>query len=232
MKQVSLSLILLALALCQGPALSAQESGQDTLSTKAKIDSIYHLQKRIYREIKNEPLADKSWGMEFNFFRTLIIDEDVTLSGGFSFFNLDRNAELAFPVYYARPGDAHNLREWTIDCHYRYFLGNTQNGFYLSGFTRFAHLAGYEGENEVSFSDSPAATSSRTTQNKVGIGVGLGYRKFSYKGLYWGCSFNFGRYLGGRNEVFYSDWDNIASFNNDDSKYIIDFELLKFGWAF
>ncbi|HOC23782.1 MAG TPA: hypothetical protein PKJ13_00650 [bacterium] len=210
----------------------AQEQPGDTLSTEAKIDSVYQLQKQIYREIRNEPLAGKRFGVEFNFIRALVIEEDVTLSGGFSLFDVDRNAEIAFPFYYANPGDAQSMHEITLDCHYRYFLGNTRNGFYLSGFTRFAHLEGYEEQSQAPFWDVPELAEIRTTRNKIGIGVGLGYRKFSYKGLYWGCSFSFGRYLTGRNDIFYSNWDDFASLNNDDGKYIFDIEFLKFGWAF
>ncbi len=232
MRRSTLVLLTLLAIAPAGPVVHAQEQPGDTLSTEAKIDSVYQLQKQIYREIRNEPLAGKKLGVEFNFIRALIIEEDVTLSGGFSLFDVDHNAEIAFPFYYANPGDWKNLYEITLDCHYRYFLGNTRNGFYLSGFTRFAYLEGYEEQSQVPFWDEPELAEIRTSQIKIGIGVGLGYRKFSYKGLYWGCSFSFGRYLAGRNNIFFSDWDNIASFNNDDGKYIFDIELLKFGWAF
>ncbi|HOT96520.1 MAG TPA: hypothetical protein PLG50_08160 [bacterium] len=233
MKTIGVPGLLTVFLLLIGSGLTAaREEAQDTLSVQSKIDSVYRMQKQIYREIRNEPLAGKRMGVEFNFIRALLIGDDVTLSGGFSLFDVDRNAEIAFPIYYAHPDDPKNLREITVDCHYRYFLGNTRNGFYLSGFARFAHLEGYEGEDDISFSDSGSLSRVSSTQDKIGIGVGLGYRKFSYKGPYWGCSFSFGRYLTGRNDIFHSDWDNIASFNNDDGKFIVDIELLKFGWAF
>ncbi|HNS73693.1 MAG TPA: hypothetical protein PKI81_09825 [bacterium] len=232
MKLSTLALLALLVS-SQFPApASAQEEVADSLATDAKIDSVYELQKRMYGEIRNEPLAGKRFGVEFNFFRALIIDEDVTLSGSFSLFDVDRNAEIAFPFYFANPEDAKNLQEWTLDCHYRYFLGNTRNGFYMSGFARFAHLEGYEGEDGPWHTEPLRSTDIHTTQDKLGIGIGMGYRKFSYKGPYWGCSFSFGRYITGRNDIFHSDWGNIASFNNDDGKFIIDIELLKFGWAF
>jgi len=59
------------------------------------------------------------------------------------------------------------------------------------------------------------------------LGVGIGYRIFSYKGLYWGTSVSFGRYIVGENNKFHGSFLDI----NDDAKYIIDFELLKFGFA-
>lgn len=58
--------------------------------------------------------------------------------------------------------------------------------------------------------------------------MGLGYRKFSYRGLYWGASLNIGRYLLGKNDYFRGgifDYDN-------DAEMIYDVELFKFGWAF
>lgn len=232
MNRMTIPCFLTAAALFLITGLAARGEAQDTLSTQSRIDSVYRMQKQIYREIRNEPLAGKRMGVEFNFIRALLIGDDVTLSGGISLFDVDRNAELAFPIYYARPGDAKNLREITVDCHYRYFLGNTRNGFYLSGFARFAHLEGYEGEDDLSLTHSPALARSRSTQEKLGVGVGLGFRKFSYKGPYWGCSFSFGRYLTGRNDIFHSDWDSITAWNNDDGEFIVDIELLKFGWAF
>ena len=107
------------------------------------MDSITVLQKKIYGEIINEPLKNKKYGIEFNLFRLLLIDEGIGLTGGFSLFNIDRKVEIAFPVYVAKPKEKEDLREFTIDCHYRYFLGRTQNGFYLSGFARYAYLNGY-----------------------------------------------------------------------------------------
>lgn len=208
--------------------LVAQQRKADSLSTEAKIDSIYRLTQKIYREAQNDPLAEKRFGVEFNFFRLLLIDEAVTLSGGFSLFNADRRAEIAFPFYFADPANSDDLHEWTIDCHYRYFLGNTRNGFYLSAFGRFAHLSGYPGDDEGLFWEGEPDRENRITQDKFGFGFGLGYRKFSYRGLYWGTSFSFGRYLSSDNDQFYGEFLTL----DDDGKYILDVELLKFGWAF
>jgi hypothetical protein len=65
-------------------------------------------------------------------------------------------------------------------------------------------------------------------ESKLGIGVGLGYRIFSYRGLYWGTSISFGRYLIGKNNKFSGGFLTY----DDDNQYILDIELLKFGWAF
>lgn len=206
---------------------SAVLCGQDTLSVSAKIDSIYRLQNKMYRESKNEPLAGKRAGVEFNFIRPLIAEESLTLSGGVSLFSLTRRAEIAFPFYYSNPKEARDLHEWTVDCHFRHFLGNTQNGFYLSAFTRFARLNGYLSEtNDSPFSD--AAVSEKDRESKLGVGFGLGFRKFSYHGPYWGASFSVGRFIAGENEKFYGKFLSV----DDDERIILDIEFLKFGWAF
>jgi hypothetical protein len=194
----------------------------------AKIDTIYKIQKKMYKEAKNEPLTGKKFGVELNLFRILLIDKAVTLSGTFSLFNVNKRVEIAFPVYYDKPEDKYDLRTFTIDCHYRYFLGNTLNGFYLSGFVRYAYLNGYEGNNNLNLFGSENPIGNRISENKLGIGFGLGVRIFSYRGLYWGASISFGRYYIGENDRFYGhflSWD-------DDAKYILDIECLKFGWAF
>jgi hypothetical protein len=213
---------------CVWPFLSsAQERTRDKPSDSVKLDSILTLQKKMYSESRNMPLADKNFGIELNIFRVLLIDRAVSLSGGFSLFGVNRHAEIAFPIYYSNPEDPKDLKELTIDCHYRYFLGNTQNGLYLSGFVRYAHLDGYLGDNDLFHSDVTNADI-KISENKMGAGVGIGYRKFSYKGLYWGTSLNFGRYFIGKNDQFYGIFLPI----DDDNKIIIDVEFLKFGWAF
>jgi hypothetical protein len=198
--------------------------GQDDSS---KIDSILTLQKKMYGESKNAPLTDKNFGIELNIFRLLLMDKAVSLSGSFSIFSVNRHAEIAFPVYFSNPDDPMDLSDLTVDCHYRYFLGNTQNGMYLSGFARFAHLDGYPGDNSLYHSEGTAAEN-RIIENKIGAGVGIGYRKFSYKGLYWGASLNLGRYFFGKNDRFYGS----SLSYDDDNEIIIDVEFLKFGWAF
>lgn len=205
----------------------AQDATKDTLSVSSKIDSIYVLQKKMYNETRNTPLSKKKFGVEFNIARLLLIEKAVSLSGGFSLFGVNRHAEITFPVYYSSPEDPKDLKEWTLDCHYRYFLGNTQNGFYLCGFVRYAHLNGYLGGNDLPLFSGGTADI-KNSENKIGIGVGVGYRMFSYKGLYWGTSFSIGRYFIGENDQFYGSFLSY----DDDNKIIIDFEFFKFGWAF
>lgn len=198
---------------------------KDTVSSSAKIDSIYNLQKKMYTESKNTPLSGKNYGIEINPFRVLLLDKSTTFSGTFSLFDVNRNAEIAFPIYYQSPEESNDLTEFTLDCHFRYFLGNTQNGFYLSAFARYAILHGTLGDNYL-FGSKTNGT--KGSENKLGIGFGLGYRIFSYKGLYWGTSVSFGRYLAGENDKFSGGFLSI----DDDSEFIFDMEILKFGWAF
>lgn len=217
------NVFLLAVALFVPMIVSAQV--KDSLTDSAKLDSIYSLQKKIYTEVKNEPLAHKTLGVEVNIVRLLLMEESFTFSGSFSLFNLNRHAEIAFPVYYQNPKNPADLTEFTLDCHYRYFLGRYQNGFYLSAFTRYAYLDGTLGDDELFESPSPGI---KDTEHKLGVGVGLGYRIFSYRGLYWGASLSFGRYFIGKNNRFAGNFLSL----DDDESYILDVELLKFGFAF
>lgn len=227
MKKPNVCENLLIVFVCFWPFFSwAQDKRPDSLSVSSKLDSIYMLQKKMYSEMKNEPLANKNIGIEFNILRLLLIEKAVSLSGSFSFFSLDRNAEIAFPIYYSDPEEREDLIDLTIDCHYRYFLGNTQNGFYLSGFVRYAHLERYLGDNDVLWDEGKIGT--KSTENKIGIGVGIGFRRFSYKGPYWGTSLSFGRYIIGKNNQFYGSFLAL----DDDQKFIFDMEFFKFGWAF
>ncbi|NCQ11408.1 MAG: hypothetical protein GW809_04525, partial [Bacteroidetes bacterium] len=76
--------------------------------------------------------------------------------------------------------------------------------------------------------DDISTKNDRESIVKVGLGIGIGYRIFSYKGIYWGTSLNVGRYFIGKNDHFYSSFLEI----NDDATMILDIEFLKFGWAF
>lgn len=229
MKRISLVLVLLAVLIA---FIGAEESTPPDSTEKKtdevinqKLDKIIDTQEKMYQQQKNEPLEGKNYGVEFNFFRLLTVSKSTTLSGTFSLFNVNRNMEIAFPVYYSNPYDKHDINVFTLDSHARLFLGNTQNGFYLSAFGRYAHLKGYlENYNHDSNNDY----ADNHTEDKFGIGIGIGYRYFSYKRLYWGTSFSYGRYIIGKNDIFYEDWYSY----NDDSQQIWDFELLKFGIAF
>ena len=199
-------------------------------STDNKLDTILQYQKTMYKEQKNSPLENKSYGVEINPFRLLLMSKGFSLSGGFALFNVTRVAEINFPLLYSKPEDDKSYREFDAACHFRYFLGNTQNGFYLSAFTQYTLLTGYDRKDWITtLFDTTTNLGPRNTSNRWGLGFGLGFRKFSYKGLYWGSSLNFGRYLLKDNKRFYGEFLDLIS---NDVDYIIDFEFLKFGWAF
>jgi hypothetical protein len=221
--------------------LAAYAETASTLTDSQKIDSLMERSNRLERTLKNDPLEGKTFGVEFNFLRALMITEQVSVSGGVSLFNVDRHAEIAFPFMYSKSKSQDidgawadslsdvDFTEFTQDVHYRYFLGNTQNGFYLSGFARGAWLSGIKGESVFDVFDSTANRGNvRDNEMKLGVGVGLGFRKFSYKGLYWGASLNLGRYVLGESDKFRGGFLTL----DNDSEFIFDVELLKFGWAF
>jgi hypothetical protein len=232
------TIALAALALIPLLPFAAKAEDAPKVSDSEKIDSILVMQKQVVRTIQNDPLTGKNFGVELNIARLLLFKDVQSFSGGFSLFGVDRGAEIAFPFLYSRSEiDASgpeeeslaniDFTEITQDIHYRYFLGNTQNGFYLSGFARGAYLEGVL--LEFAFGDSePGTTESRDSETKLGLGVGLGYRFFSYKGLYWGASLNLGRYVLGENDRFRGSYFPLDA----DQAFIIDVELLKFGWAF
>ncbi len=215
-------------------ALHAEDN--TNMKTEEKIDSIYVLQKKVYQTVKDQPLQDKKYGVELNFFRLLFFGSDTnifnhTLSGTFSLFYPKKKVEIAFPFFYSDPTvnlddeyyEDNSIRQVTLDCHYRKFLGNSLNKFYISGFVRYANLKGYEDSYWFKDKDDDPVMS---TENKVGVGIGVGYRIFSYSGFYWGTSLSLGRYIIGKNNKFgNSIWDN-------DNEIIFNFEFLKFGYAF
>ena len=202
-----------------------------------KIDSIYVMQKEIHKEIviNNEPLDNKRFGVEINIFNLLYLDKEKRFSGTFSLFDVHRDAEIAFPFFYANnkndeeeDDDKIDLTIITLDCHYRYFLGKHQNGFYIGGFARYAYLEGILGETRfINWGGEPEPII-RDSENKLGLGISIGYRIFSHKGFYWGVSLGYGRYLTGNNDRFRGEFFGF----DDDSEMIFDIELLKFGWSF
>lgn len=184
----------------------------------------------------DNPMADKTFGVEINPLRPLGIGEDgdeniVTFSGTVSLFNLDRRAEIAFPLFYGKTKDRSEdefLETITVDAHYRYFLSGVQNGFYLAGFSRLAFLNGTLGD-DLDINDVDANGDNvvdRTT--KFGLGGGIGYRYFSSDHLYWGASLSFGRYLVGENDRYVGE---LLGYD-DDAQDIVDVEFAKVGWAF
>ena len=149
-----------------------------------------------------------------------IDSDEKTFSGSFSFFNIKPRVEMSFPIYFSNNGP----RSFTLDGHYRYFLGKQTNGFYISGFSRFARLSGTF--NYDAYINNKNKTGSTY---KLGAGFGIGYRIFSKRGLYWGASISIGRYLIGDNNQYAS---SIFLGTNDDQKIIFDIEVFKIGYAF
>ncbi|MBL7995205.1 hypothetical protein JNM05_07515 [bacterium] len=222
MKKIMISMVVLLSGF--NPA-TAQESS----SIENKVDSVLIYQKqlmdyqqRMYAEVKYEdPLENKKAGIEFNPVATLLATAEkksFALSGTYSRFDLDRKAEVAFPFFYMRSDEN---RLFTLDAHYRKFLGKHQNGFYLSGAMRFAHVEGMKWDYDY---DNYYGYDRKVKTNKIGMMFGIGYRYFSKSGFYWGTSLSVGRYFTGNN--------HIASGFLDGTKYIFDIEILKFGVSF
>jgi hypothetical protein len=199
--------------------LSQRSFAQNT--QEAKIDTLLGLSKKIYQEVHNEPLANKTKGIEFNPARLLAYSANhaLSLSGGLSLFNIDRRAEIAFPILYEND-TKNNINYFSVDAHYRRFIGQHQNGFYLSAGVRYARIHGEEGGIFGSGSGQ------MITANKFGVMFGIGFRVFSRGGLYWGTSLSVGRYFTDTNkDIQHNDF-------TDTGKILIDSELLKFGIAF
>jgi hypothetical protein len=193
--------------------------GENKTDSK-KIDSILTLSKEIREEVRIiSPIADKTFGIEINPVLPLIAaGEGFVLTGGLQLFNLNRKAEVSFPFQIFL---VDNADQFTLDAHFRHFLGQTQYGFYLSGFTRYGYLSGdyiTDGWDTKYFEN-----------HRLGIGAGLGYRIYSRGSFYWGCSLNLGRYV-----IFKEPEDELFSIFgiSSFSQTIIDIELFKFGFAF
>jgi hypothetical protein len=191
--------------------------------TAKQITEIQNTTRDIYREQKNDPLRGKRFGIELNPLWLLYMNEGFQLTGGFSLFNIDRGAEIAFPVVY-RTLESSDASAFYLGAHYRYFLGNTQNGFYLSALGEYNH------SKYQSVDWDTEANRETHTISRLGIGFGIGTRIFSYRGLYWGSSLSVGRYLWKSKE--YEDFspDGIMSAMTND--LLFDIEFFKFGWAF
>lgn len=203
----------------------------------AKLDTVIQYQKQISREqaaIYNEvvrykePLADKKFGVELNpaYLLASAANSYFVLSGSLSFFDVDRHAEIACPVFYqsGTSKNEHDLTLWNQDIQYRRFLGQHQDGFYISGGLRFTHIRG-ESTDFYFWGIGSGTTSDMITTNKLGAMFGIGYRYFSSSGFYWGTSLIYGAY-------FSADERTVYGVTLDDTKTILDFEILKFGYAF
>lgn len=231
--EVGSASILLITFLMSSPVFGNEDEGQlDNIENK--IDTVITTQKKILDVVDPEPLMGKNYGIEINPLRFLFLDEDEkSFSGSFSFFNVKPNVEISIPIFISNVSssfsDTEDFSVFTIDGHYRYFLGKNTNGFYISGFSRFATLNGTFGDDYSSFGRDRSKKSGRTY--KLGGGFGLGYRVFSKSGIYWGASLSVGRYLIGDSDQYRSA--NYASLSDmDDSKVIFDVEFFKIGYAF
>jgi len=229
------TLFLILFALLISPlVVEAQDS-----TANAKLDTVIRYQKdmsqqqaAIYNEVVRykEPLENKRFGIEFNpaYFLTSTSQSYLVLSGGVSFFDIDRHAEVACPIFFqsGTPKNAHDLTLYNQDLIYRRFLGQHQDGFYISGGFRYTYIRGehYNGYSIWGI-DIGSSSSSIITTNKLGAMFGIGYRYFSSSGIYWGTSIVYGAY-------FSADERDIDGVILDDSKTILDFEILKFGFAF
>lgn len=242
---LALSLGLVSVASTAVFAQDETDSKDQLQRIEQKLDRLVNSADEQDQTFINQPLGDRRYGIEFNFFRLLTLGQSQeSLSGTFSLFNTDNNTEIAFPFMYSRGEhddvdgyysyttynsssysqfDTTNedLTSITLDAHYRKYLGHRLDGFYISGFGRMARLSGVKEENRQY---------SKGSETKFGVGVGIGYRIISENGLYWGASLSLGRYLTGESDVFH-DSVNLSA-DIDDSEMIFDVELLKFGYAF
>ena len=218
--------------------LSFAANAQDSTSN-AKLDSVLYYQKKmsnqqeqIYNEVVRykEPLENKKAGVEINPAYMLVSSARsyFVLSGGLSFFDIDRNAEIALPIFYQNgKSGGGQLTLWNQDLVYRRFLGQHQDGFYLKGGFRYTHIKGEssDGFSLLGVDLFPTSSAVTITTDKLGGMFGIGYRYFSTSGFYWGTSVVYGAY-------FSADQRTIDGVTLDDTKTILDFDILKFGYAF
>lgn len=216
--------VLECLVICATVTASAQDT-----SSYMKLDSMSTNQNVLARVHPAEPLANKTFGIEFNPVRLLLgwttneIGNYTHLSGGVSFFAVDRHAEIAIPFLY-QFGTLDNLpyKILNIDVAYRRFINGQQNGFHLSAGLRYAYVEGEEGQESVT---TVARSAKHIIRSKAGIYIGIGYRYFSRSGWYGGTNILYGRF-------FSNDDRAIVDVKMDDLPFILDFELLKIGYTF
>ncbi len=167
----------------------------------------------------------RNYGVELNPIMLLMSKKDFTnIFATFSIFNLDRGAEIAFPVYYGANGeDAEKSTVLILDAQYRKFFNTNQKGFYFCGGLRYSFEKGYEDIFIWPYPDEEDIV----TNNKLGLSFGIGYRYFSESGLFWGINLSGGRYLTSTKTKIYN---SSAMYWTPD--YFGNFELLKFGYYF
>jgi hypothetical protein len=186
-----------------------------------KPNSIPPAQNETAELLISQPLANKTFGIEFNPLRLLYgIAGDVfntQIHGGISLFSIDRHAEIAFPfLYMLGRNDNIPLTVLNIDATYRRFYHKKQKGIFFSGGLRYTFIEGEEGLDNRDAIHS----GNKIKENKAGIYIGVGYRFFSQSGFYWGTNIIFGRYLTNDNRP-------IIDITMADLKIILGVELLK-----
>jgi hypothetical protein len=194
-----------------------------------KPDSTPATQNKPVELPSSQPLANKTFGIEFNPIRLLIGRGDnifnTQIHGGVSLFSIDRHAEIAFPfLYMFGKFDEVPSKILNIDATYRRFFTKQQKGFYYSAGLQYNYLQGPEDSDDPS--NPLAHTDKQISQSRVGIYIGLGYRYFSKKGFYWGTSIICGPY--------FSKMDPRFNLGPDlgPLELILAWDLLKFGYAF
>ena len=183
-------------------------------------------QQKILNEVEYiDPLDGKKIGFEFNpvSFLFASADNQITFSGGISFFTISKTAEIAFPIYSRSGDDGFSLNQ--IDCHYRIFLGKHRNGFYISSGIRHISIEGKEDNSYFDLFGIGPTSDNILKISKSGLTFGIGYRIFGKNGWYWGASIFGGRYLD-KSDV------KIKSAPAAHSEGIIDMEFFKIGRLF
>jgi hypothetical protein len=218
--------ILCSLLILAGIGLAQEPTKIDTVLTNQK--TMMNKLDKIYQQVEYvDPLANKTAGVEFDPAYLLLAsaNDQLVLSGGFSWFSADRNAEIAFPLFFRNAGkDDTDPITFSVDSQYRRFLGQHQGGFYLSASVRYQYLHGRQDADAIPFF-STGTNGEKITLHKLGAGFGIGYRYFSRSGLYWGTSLTVGRYFTGTDK-------QIQGVDLLNGKGYVDVELLKFGIAF
>ncbi|HIO97357.1 MAG TPA: hypothetical protein EYG71_05465 [Leucothrix sp.] len=188
-----------------------------------------------------EPIQGRKYGVEFNIPRVLIYGKDwKSMSGTFSYFNHNNKTEIAFPWLIAKYGRGDEaLLTKSIDIHYRKFLDDELNGFYLSGFARLSNFDGQTYSSgthtvDTEFGTNQERNTEQLSKTRFGVGVGIGIRLFpKNKRMYWGTGLIIGRYLDDKEYNFVNEGSNSAPGPfADHTSVIIDVELLKFGYSF
>ncbi len=175
---------------------------------------------------------EKRFGFEIN--PLLLLSAGTIVSGGFSYFNHDRGAEISLPFFYytSDEGDGYSkdgtstyngygnddaFTQLNIDVHYRHYHDGNIGGLYYGGLARYTYLDGKLKDEHM-----------RAKVSKVGLAGEIGYKTFGlfgYKQLYWGASLALGAYISDKYDQF--DEPMLG-----DSIALVDVEFFKFGLSF